>query len=149
MDNQQLYMSQALELAQEASSIGEVPVGALVVKDNRVIGRGYNQSIKNSDPTAHAEVIALRDAANTLKNYRLSSCDLYVTIEPCAMCVGAMVHARIQRVIFGAIEPRAGALVSQLKMMDMPHFNHTFDWRGGVLESECGALMKEFFRGRR
>ena len=149
MDNQQLYMSQALELAQEASSIGEVPVGALVVKDNRVIGRGYNQSIKNSDPTAHAEVIALRDAANTLKNYRLSGCELYVTIEPCAMCVGAMVHARIQRVIFGAIEPRAGALVSQLKMMVMPHFNHTFDWRGGVLESECGALMKEFFRGRR
>ena len=149
MDNQQLYMSQALELAQEASSIGEVPVGALVVKDNRVIGRGYNQSIKNSDPTAHAEVIALRDAANTLKNYRLSGCELYVAIEPCAMCVGAMVHARIQRVIFGAIEPRAGALVSQLKMMDMPHFNHTFDWRGGVLESECGALMKEFFRGRR
>ena len=149
MDNQQLYMSQALELAQEASSIGEVPVGALVVKDNRVIGRGYNQSIKNSDPTAHAEVIALRDAANTLKNYRLNGCKLYVTIEPCAMCVGAMVHARIQRVIFGAIEPRAGALVSQLKMMDMPHFNHTFDWQGVVLESECGALMKEFFRGRR
>ena len=149
MDNEQLYMSQALELAQEASSIGEVPVGALVVKDNRVIGRGYNQSIKNSDPTAHAEVIALRDAANTLKNYRLSGCELYVTIEPCAMCVGAMVHARIQRAIFGAIEPRAGALVSQLKMVDMPHFNHTFDWRGGVLESECGALMKEFFRGRR
>ena len=149
MDNEQLYMSQALELAREAFAVGEVPVGALVVKDNKVIGRGYNQSIKNSDPTAHAEVIALRDAANTLKNYRLSGCELYVTIEPCAMCVGAMVHARIQRVIFGAIEPRAGALVSQLKMMDMPHFNHNFDWQGGILESECGALMKEFFRDRR
>ena len=149
MGNEQLYMSQALELAREAFAVGEVPVGALVVKDNKVIGRGYNQSIKNSDPTAHAEVIALRDAANTLKNYRLSGCELYVTIEPCAMCVGAMVHARIQRVIFGAIEPRAGALVSQLKMMDMPHFNHNFDWQGGILESKCGALMKEFFRGRR
>jgi tRNA(adenine34) deaminase len=149
MSDEQLYMSQALELAREAFAVGEVPVGALVVRDNKVIGRGYNQPIKNSDPTAHAEVIALRDAANTLKNYRLSGCELYVTIEPCAMCVGAMVHARIQRVIFGAIEPRAGALVSQLQMMDMPHFNHSFDWQGGVLESECGALIKEFFRGRR
>ena len=149
MSDEQLYMSQALELAREAFAVGEVPVGALVVRDNKVIGRGYNQPIKNSDPTAHAEVIALRDAANTLKNYRLSGCEIYVTIEPCAMCVGAMVHARIQRVIFGAIEPRAGALVSQLQMMDMPHFNHSFDWQGGVLESECGALIKEFFRGRR
>ena len=149
MNNDQFFMSEALTLAKKAYTLGEVPVGALVVIDNRVIGKGYNQPIKNSDPTAHAEIIALRDAANTLKNYRLSGCELYVTIEPCAMCVGAMVHARIQRVIFGAIEPRAGALVSQLKMMDMPHFNHTFDWQGGVLESECGALMKEFFRGRR
>ena len=142
-------MSQALELAQRASKVGEVPVGALVVADDQVIGQGYNRSITNCDPTAHAEIVALRDAANCVGNYRLVNCDLYVTIEPCAMCVGAMVHARIRRVIFGALEPRAGALVSQLKLMDKPYFNHTIEWQGGVLEQDCAALIKDFFKRRR
>lgn len=143
------FMLEAIILAKQAFAQGEVPVGALVVKDNKVIGRGFNQPIFTSDPTAHAEIVALRDAAITVQNYRLSDCSLYVTIEPCAMCVGAMVHARIQRVIFGATEPRAGSLVSQLKLMDMSHFNHTFEWQGGVLETECGDLMKDFFKSRR
>lgn len=145
----QSYMKQALTLAKQAFSDDEVPVGAVVVAKGEVIGKGYNCSIQDCDPTAHAEIIAMRDAASSLNNYRLIDCTLYVTIEPCAMCVGAMVHARIQRVVFGAFEPRAGALVSQLKMTDMPHFNHTFDWQGGVLEQECGDLMKDFFRERR
>lgn len=149
MHPDKIFMSEAIILAKQAFAQGEVPVGALVVKDNKVIGRGFNQPIYTSDPTAHAEIVALRDAAITVQNYRLSDCSLYVTIEPCAMCVGAMVHARIQRVIFGATEPRAGSLVSQLKLMDMSHFNHTFEWQGGVLETECGDLMRDFFKSRR
>lgn len=149
MHPDEIFMSEAIILAKQAFAQGEVPVGALVVKDSKVIGRGFNQPIYTSDPTAHAEIVALRDAAITVQNYRLSDCSLYVTIEPCAMCVGAMVHARIQRVIFGATEPRAGSLVSQLKLMDMSHFNHTFEWQGGVLETECGDLMRDFFKSRR
>lgn len=149
MHPDEIFMSEAIILAKQAFAQGEVPVGALVVKDNKVIGRGFNQPIYTSDPTAHAEIVALRDAAITVQNYRLSDCSLYVTIEPCAMCVGAMVHARIQRVIFGATEPRAGSLVSQLKLMDTSHFNHTFEWQGGVLETECGDLMRDFFKSRR
>ena len=149
MSDEQLFMSQALELARQAFAIGEVPVGAVVVSRSKVIGRGFNRSIKDCDPTAHAEIIALREAAKTLQNYRLADGELYVTIEPCAMCVGAMLHARIRRVVFGATEPRAGALTSKMKMMDMPHFNHTFDWQGGVLEQACGDLIKDFFRERR
>ena len=149
MHPDEIFMSEAIILAKQAFAQGEVPVGALVVKGNKVIGRGFNQPIYTSDPTAHAEIVALRDAAITVQNYRLSDCSLYVTIEPCAMCVGAMVHARIQRVIFGATEPRAGSLVSQLKLMDMSHFNHTFEWQGGVLETECGDLMRDFFKSRR
>ena len=112
MSSDKVYMSQALELAKQAAKAGEVPVGAIVVADNQIIGQGYNRSITNYDPTAHAEIVAIRDAAKFTGNYRLVDCDLYVTIEPCAMCGGAMVHARIRRVIFGALEPRAGALVS-------------------------------------
>lgn len=149
MHPDEIFMSEAIILAKQAFAQGEVPVGALVVKGNKVIGKGFNQPIYTSDPTAHAEIVALRDAAITVQNYRLSDCSLYVTIEPCAMCVGAMVHARIQRVIFGATEPRAGSLVSQLKLMDMSHFNHTFEWQGGVLEKECGDLMRDFFKSRR
>ena len=145
----QSYMKQALALAKQASTENEVPVGAIVVAQDEVIGRGYNRSIQDCDPTAHAEIVALREAAKTLQNYRLADCELYVTIEPCAMCVGAMLHARIRRVVFGATEPRAGALTSKMKMMDMPHFNHTFDWQGGVLEQACGDLIKDFFRERR
>ena len=142
-------MLRALALAEQAGSMGEVPVGAVVVADGQVIGEGFNQPIAACDPTAHAEIVAMRHAAACLENYRLSGCDLYVTIEPCTMCVGAMVHARIRRVIFGALEPRAGALASQLKLMDQSHFNHLIDWQGGVLEQQCGALIKDFFKRRR
>ena len=142
-------MERALTLAQQAADLGEVPVGAVVVANNQVIGEGFNQPIKANDPTAHAEIVAMRNAAAYLENYRLSDCDLYVTIEPCTMCVGAMIHARIRRIIFGAPEPRAGALTSQLKLLDQSHFNHSIDWVGGVLEQPCGALIKNFFKSRR
>lgn len=142
-------MERALTLAQQAADLGEVPVGAVVVANNQVIGEGFNQPIKANDPTAHAEIVAMRNAAAYLENYRLSDCDLYVTIEPCTMCVGAMIHARIRRIIFGAPEPRAGALTSQLKLLDQSHFNHSIDWVGGVLEQPCGALIKDFFKSRR
>jgi tRNA(adenine34) deaminase len=142
-------MERALTLAQQAADLGEVPVGAVVVANNQIIGEGFNQPIKANDPTAHAEIVAMRNAAAYLKNYRLSDCDLYVTIEPCTMCVGAMIHARIRRIIFGAPEPRAGALTSQLKLLDQSHFNHSIDWVGGVLEQPCGALIKDFFKSRR
>ena len=142
-------MSEALTLAKQAALEGEVPVGAVVVAAGEVIGRGYNCPITSHDPTAHAEIVAMRQAAQSLGNYRLTDCDLYVTIEPCAMCVGAMVHGRIRRVIFGAPEPRAGALVSQLKLMDQSHFNHHIDWQGGVLEQQCSQLIKDFFKHRR
>jgi len=144
-----IYMARALELAQQAAGVGEVPVGAVIVKNGEVIGEGYNQPISCSDPTAHAEIMALRNAAAFVSNYRLTGCDLYVTIEPCTMCVGAMVHARIKRIIFGAIEPRAGALQSQLQLMDGGHYNHSIDWQGGVLADQCGAIMLNFFRGKR
>jgi len=149
LENNEKFMLQALALAEQAGAIGEVPVGAVVVADGQVIGEGFNQPITACDPTAHAEIIAMRNAAAAVGNYRLTGCDLYVTIEPCTMCVGAMVHARIQRVIFGALEPRAGALASQLKLMDQSHFNHSIDWQGGVLEQQCGALIKDFFKRRR
>ena len=143
------FMGRAMELAHQAAAVGEVPVGALVVKEGRVIGEGYNQPITSCDPTGHAEIIAMRNAAQTLGNYRLSGCDLYVTIEPCTMCVGAMVHARIGKIVFGAKEPRAGALESQLRLMDESHYNHAIEWQGGVLAEQCGAIMSGFFRAKR
>ncbi|MGB1328401.1 MAG: tRNA adenosine(34) deaminase TadA [Porticoccaceae bacterium] len=149
MNNDNAFMRQALDLAQQAVSIEEVPVGAIVVANGEVIGRGFNCPIDSNDPTAHAEIVAMRDAANNLGNYRLSGCELYVTIEPCTMCLGAMVHARIKRVIFGALEPRAGAFASNPMLMDADHFNHKIEWSGGVLEQDCSELIKEFFKGRR
>ena len=140
------FMRRALQLAEQAATVGEVPVGALVVANGEVIGEGYNQPISSCDPTGHAEIIAMRNAATALGNYRLSGCDLYVTIEPCTMCVGAMIHGRIGRIVFGAAEPRAGALESQLKLMDSSHFNHSIEWQGGVLAQECGAIISDFFR---
>ena len=142
-------MRQALDLAIQAAEIEEVPVGAVVVAGGQVIGRGFNCPISTNDPTAHAEIVAIRDAAKTTGNYRLSGCDLYVTIEPCTMCLGAMLHARIKRVIFGALEPRAGAFASNPILMDADHFNHSIEWGGGVLEQECSELIKDFFKGRR
>ena len=149
MENDSAFMRQALDLAQQAASIEEVPVGAIVVANGEVIGRGFNCPIDSNDPTAHAEIVAMRDAAKNLGNYRLSGCELYVTIEPCTMCLGAMVHARIKRVIFGALEPRAGAFASNPMLMDADHFNHKVEWSGGVLEQDCSELIKEFFKGRR
>lgn len=149
LQNDSAFMRQALDLAQQAASIEEVPVGAIVVANGEVIGRGFNCPIDSNDPTAHAEIVAMRDAAKNLGNYRLSGCELYVTIEPCTMCLGAMVHARIKRVIFGALEPRAGAFASNPMLMDADHFNHRVEWSGGVLEQDCSELIKEFFKGRR
>ena len=142
-------MDFALEEAARARDAGEVPVGAVVVFEGRVVGTGHNQPIAASDPTAHAEILALRAAAHTLDNYRLTGARLYVTIEPCLMCVGAMVHARITTVIFGAPEPRAGALGSALRAHEAPGLNHKLEVVSGVREDECRVLMQEFFRERR
>lgn len=149
MSTDEFYIAKALQLAEQAGAAGEVPVGAIVVKDGEIVGEGFNQPISGCDPTAHAEIVAMRNAANNLSNYRLSDCDLYVTIEPCTMCVGAMVHGRIRRVLFGALEPRAGALQSQLQLMDQSHYNHSIEWQGGVLAQECGDLISLFFRRKR
>jgi tRNA(adenine34) deaminase len=143
------FMRMALELAGAAAAAGEVPVGAVVVKDGEVIGRGYNRPISSSDPTAHAEIVALREAAAKLGNYRLPGCDLYVTLEPCAMCVGAMVHARIAHVVYGARDPKTGACGSIVDLPAIAHWNHHGVFSGGLLEPECGRLLKDFFAGRR
>jgi len=149
MSTDEFYMAKALHLAEQAGDAGEVPVGAVVVCGGEVIGEGYNQPISACDPTAHAEIVAMRNAASQINNYRLSDCDLYVTIEPCTMCVGAMVHGRIRRIVFGALEPRAGALNSQLQLMDQSHYNHIIEVRGGVLERQCSELISSFFRQKR
>ena len=143
------WMLAALLLAEQAAQHGEVPVGAVVVRDNQVVGRGFNQPIGRHDPTAHAEIMALRDAAQTLGNYRLPGCTLVVTVEPCTMCAGALVHARIERLIFGAKEPRAGAVRSSARVLDNLGLNHKITVVEGVLEKECKALMVGFFQGRR
>jgi tRNA(adenine34) deaminase len=143
------FMRAAIEAAGEARRRGEVPVGAVVVLDGEVIGTGFNQPITARDPTAHAEIVAMRAAAARLGNYRLAGADLYVTIEPCQMCVGAMVHARIRRLVYGAREPKAGAIESAMRAHEHPSLNHRMSALGGVLDAECRALMQEFFRERR
>ena len=143
------FMRAALELAGEGRKHGEVPVGAVVTLNGSIIGRGYNQPIATSDPTAHAEVVALREAARHLGNYRIPGSELFVTIEPCQMCVGAMVHARVARVVYGAREPRAGAIESAMRAHEHPWLNHRMLATGGVLEEETRLLMQEFFRERR
>ena len=143
------FMSLALELAGQARQRGEVPVGAVVVRDGAVIGEGFNQPISTNDPTAHAEIVALRMAAARTGNYRLLGAELFVTIEPCQMCVGAMIHARIARVVYAAREPKAGAIESAMRAHEHPSLNHRLHALGGVLEAESRALMQEFFRGRR
>src|SRR6186713_694447 len=142
-------MRRALALAAAGRAAGEVPVGAVVVLDGTVIGEGFNQPIGSHDPTAHAEIVAMRAAAAALGNYRLSGAELYVTIEPCQMCVGAMIHARIARVVYAAREPRAGAIESAMRAHEHPALNHRLQALGGVLEDESCALMQEFFRERR
>jgi len=142
-------MGEALALARVAASRGEVPVGAVVVKDGAIVGRGMNAPIGGSDPTAHAEIAALRDAASRLRNYRLTGCDLFVTIEPCAMCAGAIQHARIARLVFGARDPKTGACGSVVDLFAEPRLNHHTQVVEGVRAQECGALLSSFFAERR
>jgi len=148
-DSDAHWMRHALALAEAGAAAGEVPVGAVVVLDGRVIGEGYNRPIGARDPTAHAEIVALREAAATLDNYRLTGATLYVTVEPCTMCAGALVHARIARLVFGAQEPRTGAVTTTAQVLDNPGHNHRVAVTGGVLASESGALLKRFFAARR
>jgi tRNA(adenine34) deaminase len=143
------FMRLALEEARRADAAGEVPVGAIVVLDGQVVGRGFNQPIGAVDPTAHAEIVALRDAARGVGNYRLTNAVMYVTIEPCLMCVGALVHARIGTLVFGAAEPKAGAVVSTTHALELPTLNHRVEVVGGVLADECRDVVQEFFRARR
>lgn len=143
------FMHEALALADAAGAIGEVPVGAVVVIDGEIVGRGHNRPIGSRDPTAHAEVVALRDAAATIGNYRLTGATLYVTIEPCVMCVGAMVHARIGTVVYGAAEPKAGAVESTQRAHEHPSLNHRMTTLSGVLADECAERLRRFFRERR
>jgi tRNA(adenine34) deaminase len=145
----EIFMREALALAQQARALGEVPVGAVVVKNGVIIGRGFNQPITSNDPTTHAEIVALRDAAKNIQNYRLVDCELYVTLEPCMMCVGAMLHARVKRVVFGAMEPKTGVCGSVMNLPDEPKLNHHATFVGGVLADECGAMLKDFFAERR
>ncbi|MFS2138134.1 tRNA adenosine(34) deaminase TadA [Duganella sp. Dugasp56] len=143
------FMRLALEQAQHARDLGEVPVGAVVVKDGVVIARGYNQPIGRHDPTAHAEIVALRAAAEALGNYRLPGCELYVTLEPCVMCSGAMMHARLARVVYGATDPKTGACGSVLNLFQQEQLNHHTDVAGGIMAEECGDMLKSFFAARR
>ena len=142
-------MREALTLATEAAARGEVPVGAVLVLDGIVIGRGFNQPIGTHDPSAHAEIVALRDAGVRIGNYRLTGSTLYVTIEPCQMCVGAMVHARVARLVYGTREPKAGAIESAMRAHEHPALNHRMVGEGGVLEEECRAMVQAFFASRR
>jgi len=148
-DSDHIFMQAALALAEQAAQAGEVPVGAVVVQNGEIIGRGWNRPISTNDPTAHAEIVALRDAAHNCSNYRLPETTLYVTIEPCTMCVGAMIHARVQRVVFGAPEPKAGALISQLQLAEETHWNHRLEVASGVCSEEAADLMRSFFQLRR
>ncbi len=143
------WMRYALTLAEKANALNEVPVGAVLVTDNNIIGEGFNQPIVSHDPTAHAEIIALREGAIAQQNYRLPNTTLYVTIEPCAMCLGAIVHARVEHIVFGALEPKAGVLQSNPQLLEADFFNHELTWRAGVLESECMQVIQTFFKKRR
>ncbi len=143
------FMRRALELAREAEAAGEVPVGALVVRDGEIIAEGFNRPISARDPTAHAEMVVLRAAAARLDNYRLLGTTLYVTLEPCAMCAGAMVHARVQRLVYGATDPRAGAAGSVFNVVQNPALNHRLEVVPGVRAEDCGVLLRSFFVARR
>jgi tRNA(adenine34) deaminase len=147
--NDETYMREALTLARQAAEAGEVPVGAVVVKEGMIVGRGYNQPVSQRDPTAHAEVVALRDAAERVGNYRLSGCELYVTLEPCVMCAGAIMHARIGRVVYGATDPKSGACGSVVNLFADSRLNHHAVVAGGVMGKEAGKLLQDFFSVRR
>lgn len=143
------FMQAALSQAEEAAAEGEIPVGAVVTVGGEILATGQNRSIRDIDPSAHAEVVALRAACHAQANHRLSDATLYVTLEPCAMCIGAMVQARISRLVFGAYDPKAGAAGSAVDLTDSPALNHRYEVMGGVLADECGALLQDFFRSRR
>ncbi|HZP62709.1 MAG TPA: tRNA adenosine(34) deaminase TadA [Terriglobales bacterium] len=145
----ELWMEHALRAAHRAWDIGEVPVGAIVVCSGTIVGEGWNRNLADSDPTAHAEVVALRQAGKNVGNHRLGNCELFVTIEPCAMCAGAMVHARLKRLIYGADDPKAGAVQSVLQVLNHPALNHRMEVRGGILAGKCAELLQEFFKKRR
>jgi len=145
----ELWMEEALRCAQRALEIDEVPVGAVVVFEGRVVGRGWNRNLADNDPTAHAEIIALREAGRAIGNHRLGECELFATIEPCAMCAGAMVHARIRRLVYGADDPKAGAVHSVLQVANHPRLNHQMEVIGGVLAGRSAEILQEFFRKRR
>ena len=149
MDTHDTFMRAALEEARKGFDAVEVPVGAVVVLGGEIVGRGFNQPIGSHDPTAHAEIVAIRAAAGAIGNYRLVGSTMYVTIEPCLMCVGAMVHARVGTLVFGAAEPKAGAIVSACRAHELPSLNHRIEVVGGVLEEECRAIIQEFFQTRR
>jgi len=145
----EIWMEEALRCARRALEMSEVPVGAVVVCDGKLVGRGGNRNITDSDPTAHAEIVALREAGHAIGNHRLIDCELFVTIEPCAMCTGALVHARIKRLIYGADDPKAGAVRSTLQLLDHAQFNHRVPVRSGVLAARCAEVLQTFFRERR
>ena len=148
MDDE-VWMRRAVALAHKAEEVGEVPVGAIIVKDNECISEGYNLPIKNSDPTAHAEIVAIRNAGRQLDNYRLVDTTLFVTLEPCVMCLGAIQHARIKRIVFGALDEKRGAVCSALSLTKATYANHHVEWTGGVLAKECSELLTAFFKKRR
>lgn len=143
------WMTHALLAAEKALAYGEVPVGAVIVKDDKIIEQGFNQMIMNNDPTAHAEIIALRKTAQTIQNYRLPECDLYVTLEPCMMCLGAMIHARIRTLYFATTEPKAGAACSKASLHTLPFLNHYLSVEGGILANEASQMLKAFFKTKR
>ena len=148
-NSDELFMQEALREAQRALEAREVPVGAVVVCDGKIIGRGSNRNLSDSDPTAHAEIIALREAGATIGNYRLEGCELFATIEPCAMCAGALVHARLKRLVYGADDPKAGAVRSMMRVLNHPSLNHRMEIRSGVLAGRCAEMVQAFFRRRR
>lgn len=149
LTNDARWMQRALSLAEHAADAGEVPVGAVLVDGDVCIAEGWNQPIARHDPSAHAEVMALRSAGQVLGNYRLTGTTLYVTLEPCLMCIGAIVHARVQRLVFGAYDPKSGAVSTCVQGFDLPGLNHRVEFTGGVLAEECGERLKRFFRERR
>ena len=148
-NNHQYWMEKALELAHKAEAVGEVPVGAILVKDNQLIAEGWNQPITSNDATSHAEIMAMREAGKILNNYRLIGTTMYVTLEPCSMCVGAMIHARVGKVVFGAAEPRTGALGGAFNLLEANEHNHLFDVESGVMAEESRDLLQRFFQSRR
>jgi tRNA(adenine34) deaminase len=143
------WMNAALAEAMAAQQAGEVPVGAVVVQDGKIIARGQNRNLRDHDPSAHAEIVAMRQAAQVLRNHRLERCELFVVIEPCAMCAGAMVHARLKRLIYGAKDPKAGAVESVIPVLNHPRLNHQMEITGGVLEEQCSEILRSFFRAKR